>query len=479
MAIREGRWDCSSCGSTGIYGRHVTCPGCGKSRPASVRFYLAAGEPEVKDPDRLKEAWAGPDWICGGCGATHRAGTPICTACGTMQGSRRQRVTEHTLEDTPRPPEPRGEKKSRPSAPPAAPSFFAGSPGPGGSAASPASGGSAASPESGGSGGSGGSVDPSGAPPSPLTPGLAGTRGPEKRPRLPNVFFAGVGMLLLVVIASIAMSGPRTRMVPGTVEAAVWERTIWVKTRSLEPGEGWELPDSAVDVVRSERPRGERQQLEGYRTVTRYVPRTVQVLQGYRQEIRTVQVAEDYGTRTELCGTRNLGNGYFEDVKCEVPDIRLVDRPDTVQAPVYTQVTRIDTVTEQQPVYRTVPAMATWYSYRLPTWTTTDTLRLAGTSMNEPVWPDTAFGPGRRESGRMQDYYLVVRDARGERTRLTFMLWPEVWAQYRAGDRVMFRGNYSSGRRIIHADSTRACRRWHAGRTRHPPDGLGCSPRRR
>jgi hypothetical protein len=135
MAIREGRWDCPGCGSTGIYGRHLTCTGCGKSRPAGVRFYLASGEPEVKDPDRLKEAWAGPDWICGGCGATHRASTPICTACGTMKGSRRQNVTEYKSGYTPRPPAPREEKKTPPSTPPAAPSLFAGSAGSSASAA--------------------------------------------------------------------------------------------------------------------------------------------------------------------------------------------------------------------------------------------------------------------------------------------------------------------------------------------------------
>lgn len=33
MAICEGRWDCPSCGSTAIYGRHVECAGC-------ARFYL-------------------------------------------------------------------------------------------------------------------------------------------------------------------------------------------------------------------------------------------------------------------------------------------------------------------------------------------------------------------------------------------------------------------------------------------------------
>lgn len=87
MAIREGRWDCPSCGSKAVLGRHVDCPGCGKPRPAGTRFYLTADAPVVTDAAQLAEAKAGADWICGHCGASTRATQTDCGGCGAARGT--------------------------------------------------------------------------------------------------------------------------------------------------------------------------------------------------------------------------------------------------------------------------------------------------------------------------------------------------------------------------------------------------------
>ncbi|HEX8432380.1 MAG TPA: zinc finger protein, partial [Longimicrobium sp.] len=86
MAIREGRWDCPSCGSTGIFGRHVECLSCGKPRPGGVRFYLSDDAPVLVDPERIAEARAGADWVCEHCAATNRATHPDCEGCGAPRG---------------------------------------------------------------------------------------------------------------------------------------------------------------------------------------------------------------------------------------------------------------------------------------------------------------------------------------------------------------------------------------------------------
>jgi hypothetical protein len=87
MTIREGRWDCSSCETVGIRGRHTTCQGCGKSRPEGVRFYLPAGEPAVTDRAAIQRARAGPDWVCEFCGGSNRATRASCTQCGAEKGA--------------------------------------------------------------------------------------------------------------------------------------------------------------------------------------------------------------------------------------------------------------------------------------------------------------------------------------------------------------------------------------------------------
>lgn len=102
-AIREGRWDCESCGTTGIKGRDLICPGCGARRPENVTFYLPDDEQEVTDEALIERAKAGADWVCEWCGASNPAMREVCKECGAEKGeSRSQEVKEYGLEDTPR-----------------------------------------------------------------------------------------------------------------------------------------------------------------------------------------------------------------------------------------------------------------------------------------------------------------------------------------------------------------------------------------
>ncbi len=85
-AIREGRWDCRQCGSRKIQGREMNCPGCGRQRPANTEFYLAEGEPEVRDPKLLERAQKGADWYCGNCQSGNQADRTTCSQCGSANG---------------------------------------------------------------------------------------------------------------------------------------------------------------------------------------------------------------------------------------------------------------------------------------------------------------------------------------------------------------------------------------------------------
>jgi hypothetical protein len=96
MAIREGCWDCPTCGTTRLLGRQLACAGCGNRRPEGIRFYLPDDAAEVTDAERLAEARAGADWICEHCGVSARATQPRCPGCGAERGSSPQQQThEH------------------------------------------------------------------------------------------------------------------------------------------------------------------------------------------------------------------------------------------------------------------------------------------------------------------------------------------------------------------------------------------------
>ena len=103
MAIREGRWDCASCGAVGNRGRTVNCPGCGLPRPAGTRFYLPEDAPEITDAEHLAEARAGADWICEHCAASAHATEADCPGCGAPRGSSpTQQVRDYDLDEIPR-----------------------------------------------------------------------------------------------------------------------------------------------------------------------------------------------------------------------------------------------------------------------------------------------------------------------------------------------------------------------------------------
>lgn len=103
MTIREGRWDCDSCGTKGVLGRELACPQCGRRRPEGVRFYLPEDADIVTDEPLIERAEAGADWLCEFCGASNLATREACKQCGAPRGeSPAQAVQEYDEEAVPR-----------------------------------------------------------------------------------------------------------------------------------------------------------------------------------------------------------------------------------------------------------------------------------------------------------------------------------------------------------------------------------------
>jgi len=183
MAIREGRWDCPSCGAVAQLGRHVYCTACGAPRPQEVRFYLPEDAEAVTDAGQLAQGSAGPDWICEHCGGSARATDRECPGCGAPRGeSAAREVHDYALADVPH--SGGGDEGHRGPPPPAA----------------------AARP-------------------------LVGTGG-SKFGR--NVLVA----LILTVFAWFGFAN-RTRHVGGEVAAKHWERSVQVEAYRSVVDEGW------------------------------------------------------------------------------------------------------------------------------------------------------------------------------------------------------------------------------------------------
>jgi ribosomal protein L37E len=107
MAIREGVWDCPSCGRKGNRGPEKYCGGCGSPRGTDIKFYLPDEAPEVTDAEALKKAQAGADWMCPYCGADNPVANAFCSGCGAPRdGAKTREVVDHPLVEPPAAPAP-------------------------------------------------------------------------------------------------------------------------------------------------------------------------------------------------------------------------------------------------------------------------------------------------------------------------------------------------------------------------------------
>jgi hypothetical protein len=220
MAIREGRWDCPSCGRKGNRGPEKHCAGCGAPRGEEVSFYLPEDAPEVTDPEALARARSGPDWHCPYCGGDNRADYPHCTGCGAPKdGAKERQVVEHRFE-----------------APP----------------------------------------------PPPAQPADAGDGGPRKRKKKRwGCFKTGCGASavggLVLFLLSLIFGGPHETVV--SVEGFSWERTLTTQNLVTETEGAWEgsVPGGARVLGRETRVHSTRKIPIGSETRTRTVTKKVQV----------------------------------------------------------------------------------------------------------------------------------------------------------------------------------------------------------
>lgn len=192
MAIREGRWDCSTCGGKAILGRHTICPHCGDPRPAGVRFYLPENEPEVTDQKQLETARAGPDWLCRFCGSSNRASAAFCEQCGAERGAApTQNVRDYAAGQTPR------------------------------------------------TGGSPSEISPA---KSPLKPRLSPKRPALRLPRQAIKLGVMIALAVLVAGCGILWLVNRPRDVTLKVVAKSWQRSVAIEALRTVAEEGWSVP---------------------------------------------------------------------------------------------------------------------------------------------------------------------------------------------------------------------------------------------
>lgn len=192
----------------------------------------------------------------------------------------------------------------------------------------------------------------------------------------------GIGCLGLLLLIGLFWFLGRPREATLTVDGFAWERTVQIEALRTVTEEAWEgsLPAGARAVSRS-----------------RQVHHTNRVQTGTERKTRTVTEQVQTGTERVKVGTRDLGNGYFEDV--------YEDRP------VYQD--RSHEESYDEPVYREDPVYAVKVRYEIDKWLPAREEKAAGQDRSVG-WPGERLAANERPGTRTETYEVRFRDEEGK-----------------------------------------------------------------
>lgn len=215
--------------------------------------------------------------------------------------------------------------------------------------------------------------------------------------------------ILLIASALIAILififYPRKRDVEITGHS--WVREIKVENYKEITEQGWELPHTA-------------RQIRSFRAIHHYD----KVFSHYVTRTRTVQVPN--GTETYKCGTKNLGNGHFEDKYCT--------------RTIYTTKTE----NYQEAVYKDEPVYRTKYEYYIFRWIVNHTEKTEGRS-KEVTWPKVTLKNTKewREGEKYEKYTVYYKNKKGDSFQEDVSF--DRWQRYKSGQKTKaksYAGNY-------------------------------------
>jgi hypothetical protein len=392
VATYEGKWRCTFCSAVNR-GRDLDCTGCGVRRGADVEFFLEDDAPPVDDEARLREANDGPDWLCETCGGSNRFRLETCQTCGAPRGNSSLREVLDGALGAFRDPQ-TDEQSSHSGADFSHIGTQAEDSGQGGRCWSPAT--------------------------------ADEWRGRDWTPSLTVICMMMGGIILLAFLAFSHSSSPTPKVAPDVdhrevtfrdidlvVDRVEWVRSIEVEEYRQVTEEDWEdeVPADAKVISR-------RQGVHHYdrvKTGSHIEPEyyTERVRTGSRTETEYYTEQEQSGTESYQCGTRNMGNGYFEDVYCTRPVYRTVTKSRSREVDDYQTVTRSrNRVVED---FKDVPVYRTKVSYTVRRWIPVDTVVAQGTDL-KPYWPKVTVNTKKRAGQRIETYRVFFHDAQSKKS---------------------------------------------------------------
>ena len=222
--------------------------------------------------------------------------------------------------------------------------------------------------------------------------------------RLPILKNIGIIISLIFLIMGIVwLVAPKSKSV--TVDEVFWEYSIDIEELQTINESDWSLPPNARLQHTKEELQRYEQVIDHYETVEKTESR--QVIDYYEEVV---------------VGYKDLGNGYFEE--------------QIEQRPVYK--TEYYTVTEQEPVYVSVPIYPTKYYNEIDKWIVIDTITTSGTD-KKPYYGQKSLNSKQRYGDKSQAYALRCTDEDGKSN--TYTINYDDWNTIQQGDKLEIQVN--------------------------------------
>lgn len=358
--IIEMCWDCNHCNNKKILARHTSCPNCGQPQDKSTKFYRDGDRIVDESKNKISRK---PKWVCSYCNSLNWDESDNCSNCGASKSENEgDYFTAKNKEDK------QNEFKS------------------------------------------GSNIfskceslrdidvhpiahnsyhdwfvdyrqDTSSQLPKPKEPRKNTLIGTLKSALLPISIMCAIVAIIIGIFAFLAPKD--INIIP---DEKTWERSIEVEIYKTVEESDWIMPSGGRLKYISRDIYSYDPVIDYYKPVTKQVPDGTYI--------------SGYTTHYE-----DLGNGYIVQTK----------------DPIYS--TKYKTVTEMEPVYKSVPVYKDKYHYDIERWVFD---RYEKTSDgNEPYWKELNLAYNEREGTRSEKYNIIIIDKKGKQKSYStsFDIW--------------------------------------------------------
>ncbi len=376
--LLEGFWDCKYCGNKRIRGSIRECPNCGKARDNSTKFYLDSSEKHYVSEEKAAKINKNPDWVCIYCEQLNSDNDDVCISCGAPRTSENMNYFENQK---------RNEEKSKKNIQ------------------------SQTFKDSSSSSLSHRNIDTKNS----LSNSKDSINSKKTRTFQKKTNFLKYLIFILVIaigiLGAVSLFKPKEHKL--TISELSWERCIDVERYQTVKENDWILPSGGRLLY-----------------TRREYSHSEQILDHYETRTRSVAKERISGYETYVSGTRDLGNGYFEEI--------------TNERPIYE--TYYENESYEEPIYRTEPVYRTKYYYEIDKWLYECSVETSGTN-DFPYWGETNLNSDEREASKSETYTVNGIDTKNEK-ELSFTLPLEDWSALEIGQTLKVKISFGQGQII-------------------------------